>query len=55
MRRIIISIEGNSNEWNSESFKAIFVTEVAGHGRVIIVFLGARKLAKDSTEGRSEW
>ena len=57
MRRIIMSIEGGLNEWNSESFKTILVNEEAGHGRVSIIFLicVAKKLAKNSTEGRSEW
>ena len=38
MRRIIISIEGGSNKWNSESLKSNLGNEEAGHGRVSIIF-----------------
>ena len=57
MRRIIISIEGGSNKWNSESLKAIIVIEESGHGRVSIIFLilVAKKLAKYSREGQNKF
>ena len=48
MSRILISIEGGSNEWNIESSKAILVNEESGHGKVSIIFLilVIKKLAK---------
>ena len=55
--RMQIYINRRRVKWrNIVSLKSILGNEEAGHGRVSIIFLIlAKKLAKDSIKGRSEW